>query len=87
MTRNTVWQMLARSTRAFLEAPPLAGARRRFGRDPVRLLPTIDRCLEAIAEDRKDDAARELQGVIRQLYEGVLDDAHDAHEAANGGSR
>jgi GntR family transcriptional repressor for pyruvate dehydrogenase complex len=83
MTGNTVWQMLARSTRAFLEAPPLSAARRRYGRDPARVLPWIDRCLVAIGDGRTDDAVGELQGLIRQLYEAVL---NDAHEAEHGGS-
>ncbi|MDG2307995.1 MAG: FadR/GntR family transcriptional regulator [Candidatus Binatia bacterium] len=82
MTRNTVWQMLARRMRSFLEAPPMAGARRRYGRDPARLLPTIDACLKAIETGDRGTAVRELQGIIRQIYEAVL---HDAHNAENGG--
>lgn len=81
MTRNTIWQMLARRMRAFLEAPPLAGARRRYGRDPARHLPKIDACLAAIEAGRREDAVHELQGIIRQIYEAML---HDAHNAANG---
>lgn len=81
MTRNTVWQMLARRMRDFLEAPPLVGARRRYGRDPARHLPRIDACLAAIESGRQEDAVRELQGIIRQIYEAML---HDAHNAENG---
>jgi len=83
MTRNTIWQMLARRMRKFLEASPMAGARRRYGRDPARLLPKIDDCLASIASGRRETAVQELQSIIRQIYEAVL---HDAHNAENGGS-
>lgn len=82
MTRNTIWQMLARRVRTFLEARPMSETRRRYGRDPRRLLPKMDACLESIESDRREGAVHELQGIIRQIYEGVL---HDAHTAENGG--
>lgn len=81
MTRNTIWQMLARRMRTFLEAPPLVDARRRHGRDPARHLPKIDACLAAIEAGNQDGAVGELQEIIRQIYEAML---HDAHAAANG---
>lgn len=81
MTRNTMWQMLARRMRAFLEAPPMAGARRRYGRDPARHLPKIDACLASLESGERETAVHELQGIIRQIYEAVL---HDAHNAENG---
>ncbi len=81
MTRNTIWQMLARRMRAFLEAGPMAGARRRYGRDPARLIPKIDACLTFIESGQREAAVHELQGIIRQIYEAVL---HDAHNAENG---
>jgi len=82
MTRNTIWQMLARRMRAFLETPPMEGARRRHGRDPVRLLARIDACLASLESGQCQPAVHELQGIIRQIYEAVL---HDAHRAENGG--
>ena len=83
MTRNTIWQMLARRMRAFLEAPAMDGARRRHGRDPARLLPQIGACLCCLEDGQRENAIEELQGIIRQIYEAVL---HDAHRAANGDS-
>ena len=81
MTRNTIWQMLARRMRVFLEAPPMAGARRRHGRDPSRLLPGIDVCLACIEAGRRDDAVGELQSILREIYGAAL---HDARRATNG---
>lgn len=83
MTRNTIWQMLARRLRTFLEAKPMVGARRRQGRDPGRHLPRIDACLAALEAGDHDSAVQELQGIIRQIYEAML---HDAHTAENGGT-
>ncbi len=82
MTRNTVWQMIARRMRAFLAAAPMDVARRRYGRDPARHLPRIDACLASLERGDRDAAVRELQGIIRQIYEAML---HDAHNAENGG--
>ncbi len=82
MTRNTIWQMLARRMREFLGAPPMEVARRRYGRDPARHLPKIDACLASIEVGNRDAAVAELQAIIRQIYEGML---HDAHNAETGG--
>lgn len=84
MTRNTIWQMLARRLRTFLEAEPLAGVRRRHGRDPGRHLARIDACLAALEAGDRESAVQELQDIIRHIYEAML---HDAHDAENGGTR
>lgn len=78
MSRNTLWQMLARRTRSFLEAEPLGAARRRYGRDPARLLPRIDACLEHLGHGRRDLAVDQLQALLREFYEGMLAEAKNA---------
>jgi GntR family transcriptional repressor for pyruvate dehydrogenase complex len=78
MSGNTLWQMLARRTRSFLEAEPLGAARRRYGRDPARLLPRIDACLEHLEHGRRDVAVDQLQVLLREFYEGMLAEAKKA---------
>ena len=73
---------MARRMREFLGAPPMEVARRRYGRDPARHLPKIDACLASIEVGNRDAAVAELQAIIRQIYEGML---HDAHNAETGG--
>jgi DNA-binding FadR family transcriptional regulator len=74
MTGNRVWQMLARSTRRFLEARPLVEARARYARDPAQIVPSIDACLAAIESGSRADAVRELERVVRLVYETILRD-------------
>jgi len=64
MTRNHVWQMLARRLRSLLRQPPLRAARRRLHRDPARLVPMIDACLAAIDGRRTARAVACLQELI-----------------------
>jgi DNA-binding FadR family transcriptional regulator len=64
MTRNRVWQMLARRTRALLASAPLSEMRRRLRRDPGRLVPMIDGCLTAIDAGRPAEALAALQNLI-----------------------
>jgi GntR family transcriptional regulator, transcriptional repressor for pyruvate dehydrogenase complex len=64
MTRNRVWQMLARRTRALLASAPLRETRRRLRRDPANLVPIIDDSLAAIAADRPDAAVAALHRLI-----------------------
>lgn len=65
MTRNRIWQMLARRVRAFLASAPLAEARRRLKRDPGRIVPIIDVCLAAIDAGRIAEAIDALQRLVR----------------------
>jgi GntR family transcriptional repressor for pyruvate dehydrogenase complex len=83
MSKNRVWQMLARRTRVFLDAKPLVEARRRYVRDPARIVPNIDACLDAIEKGHRPDAERELEAVIRQVYETML---RDVRKTQPGGS-
>src|SRR5215475_8335957 len=57
MTRNRVWQMLARRLRALFRQAPMRAARERLRRDPGRLVPLVDACLAAL------DAGRTTQAV------------------------
>jgi GntR family transcriptional repressor for pyruvate dehydrogenase complex len=67
MTRNRVWQMLARRTRALLASEPLRETRARLRRDPGRLVETIDRCLAALDVGDRAEATRALQALIRVM--------------------
>jgi GntR family transcriptional repressor for pyruvate dehydrogenase complex len=67
MTRNRVWQMLARRARALLASPPLCEARTRLRRDPGRLVPIVDAGLAAIDAGRPDDALAALNRLIAVL--------------------
>ena len=67
MTRNRVWQMLARRLRALFRQEPLRAARARLRRDPGRFIPLIDTCLAALDAGRKDEAIATLQQLIRLL--------------------
>ena len=64
MTRNRVWQMLARRMRALLASEPLRETRRRLHRDPDRLVPIIDASLGAIDQRRPDEALAALRDLI-----------------------
>jgi len=67
MTRNRVWQMLARRLRILLASEPLRETRRRLRRDPGRVVPIIDACLAAIDGGRPHDALRELRRIITMV--------------------
>jgi DNA-binding FadR family transcriptional regulator len=72
MTRNRVWQMLARRARTLLASQPLQEARRRLRRDPGLLVGIIDSCLEAIDAGRPDVAMVELRRLIQLLGDSSL---------------
>jgi GntR family transcriptional repressor for pyruvate dehydrogenase complex len=82
MSRNRVWQMLARRMRAFLASPPLRAARERLGSDPGLLVPIMDTCLEALEAGRKEKAIAELQRLL-----ALLGRALKLEVEARGGSR
>src|SRR2546429_6462699 len=65
MTRNRVWQMLARRLRALFRQAPMGAARERLRRDPGRFVPLIDACLAALEARRTADAVASLQQRIQ----------------------
>ena len=67
MTRNRVWQMLARRLRALFRQAPMGAARERLRRDPGRFVPLIDACLAALEARRTADAVASLQQLIQVL--------------------
>jgi DNA-binding FadR family transcriptional regulator len=67
MTRNRVWQMLARRLRALFRQEPLRVARERLRRDPGRFVPLIDACLADLDAGRTADAVASLQHLIQLL--------------------
>jgi GntR family transcriptional repressor for pyruvate dehydrogenase complex len=77
MTRNRVWQMLARRLRALFRQEPVRAARERLRRDPGRVVPLIDTCLAALDARRTDEAVATLQQLIRVLgdFTDVTDQA------------
>src|ERR1700687_2066085 len=84
MTRNRVWQMLARRTRALLASEPLREARRRLHRDPARLVPIIDTCLAAIDAGHPQEAIQALRQLITLVGEAAL---HPSGARASAGAR
>jgi GntR family transcriptional regulator, transcriptional repressor for pyruvate dehydrogenase complex len=64
MTRNRVWQMLARRTRALLAADPMRETRQRLRRDPGRIATIIATCLAAMDAGRPADALAALHRFI-----------------------
>lgn len=64
MTRNRVWQMLARRTRALLAAEPMRETRQRLRRDPGRIATIIATCLAAMDAGRPADALAALRHFI-----------------------
>jgi DNA-binding FadR family transcriptional regulator len=72
MTRNRVWQMLARRTRSLLASAPMRETRRRLRRDPGRIVPVIDACLAAIDAGRPDDAIGALRRFISLVGDTAL---------------
>src|SRR5262245_6626667 len=81
MTRNRVWQMLARRTRTLLASEPMRETRRRLRRDPGRLVPLIDTCLAGIEADRPAEALDALRSLI--LVVGDTGITSDAGETAS----
>jgi GntR family transcriptional repressor for pyruvate dehydrogenase complex len=77
MTRNRVWQILARRLRALFRQEPVRAARERLRRDPGRYVPLIDDCLVALDARRTDAAAARLQELI-----GLLGDFGDVAQPA-----
>jgi len=67
MTRNRVWQMLARRLRALFRQAPVRAARERLRRDPGRLVPLVDACLAALDGRRTTQAIATLQELIQVL--------------------
>jgi GntR family transcriptional repressor for pyruvate dehydrogenase complex len=67
MTRNRVWQVLARRLRALFRQPPLQAARERTRREPGRFVPLIDACLDALDRKRTAEAVAALQRLIQLL--------------------
>jgi GntR family transcriptional regulator, transcriptional repressor for pyruvate dehydrogenase complex len=67
MTRNRVWQMLARRLRALFRQAPVRAARERLRRDPGRLVPLVDACLAALDGGRTTQAIATLQELIQVL--------------------
>ena len=77
MTRNRVWQMLARRTRVLLASAPMCEARERLRRDPGRIVPLIDACLDALEAGRPDDAQETLGRLVRRIGESPADGRGD----------
>jgi GntR family transcriptional repressor for pyruvate dehydrogenase complex len=69
MTRNRVWQMLARRTRVLLASAPMCEARERLRRDPGRLAPLIDTCLDALESGKPAAAQEALDRLVRRIGE------------------
>lgn len=67
MSRNRVWQMLARRMATLLASPALATVGERLGRDPSRYLPVLEACLAALAINDRDGAARAVQHFIHPI--------------------
>jgi len=67
MTGNRVWQMLARRTRALLASEPLRAVRARLRRDPGRLVPLIDRCLDTLNGGDPVEATEALGTLIQRM--------------------
>lgn len=67
MTRNRVWQILARRIRALFRQASLRAVRGRMRRDPGRFVPLVDACLDALETGRPADAAVGFQELIQLL--------------------
>ena len=83
MTRNQVWRMLARRTRTLLASEPLRETRRRLRRDPGRLVPLIDTCLDAIDAGQPAEALDALRRLIRVVGDVGVQPAPDAAPATH----
>jgi DNA-binding FadR family transcriptional regulator len=67
MTRNRVWQMLARRTRDLFASAPFQETRRRLRRDPGRIVPTIDACLAALERGKPREALSAVLRIVSDL--------------------
>jgi DNA-binding FadR family transcriptional regulator len=67
MTRNRVWQILARRIRALFRQASLRAVRGRMRRDPSRFVPLVDACLDALETGCRADAAVGFQELIQLL--------------------
>lgn len=83
MTRNRIWQMLARRTRSLLESPPLRESRRRLKRDPSRFVPIIDACLKALDAGRPQHAIQELRRLITLVGDNELQTSSEERKRAS----
>jgi len=72
MTRNRVWQMLARRTRTFLASEPLRETRQRLRRDPGGIVPIIDACVTALDAGRPTAAIAAAHRLIHHLGDTEL---------------
>ena len=72
MTRNRVWQMLARRTRALLAADPMRETRQRLRRDPGRIATIIATCLAAMDAGRPADALAALHRFISLVGDNTV---------------
>jgi len=86
MTRNRVWQMLARRTRVLLASAPMCEARERLRRDPGRIVPLIDACLEALDAGRPEDAQDALGRLVRRIGESPADGRDDSGKTVRKGT-
>jgi DNA-binding FadR family transcriptional regulator len=77
MSRNRVWQMLARRLRTIFRSAPMRAARTRMRRDPGRFVPLIDACLADLDAGRTGDAITNLQQLIQLL--GDFSDVAQEH--------
>jgi GntR family transcriptional repressor for pyruvate dehydrogenase complex len=73
MSGNRVWQMLARRLRVLLASEPLRETRRRLRRDPGRIVPIIDSCLQAIDSGRPEEALVALRRIITLVGDTALE--------------
>lgn len=86
MTRNHVWQMLARRLRNLMRQAPVREAR--LHRDPARFVPMIDACLAAIDAGRTAKAVACLQELIALVGDVRADgDARPGKSRSRGASR
>ena len=67
MSRNRVWQMLARRTRDLFASPAFQETRRRLRRDPGRIVPTIDACLDALDRGKPREALNAVLRIVADL--------------------
>jgi GntR family transcriptional repressor for pyruvate dehydrogenase complex len=87
MTRNRVWQMLARRLRALLQEPALRAARERLRRDPGRFVALMDTCLAALDRRRTAEAVEALQSLIQLLGDVAADIDRPAKSRTRGVTR
>lgn len=82
MSRNRVWQMLARRTRDLFASTAFCEARERLRRDPGRVLPTLNACLDALEASDPQAAITAVEGIITALSESGLASGVDVSRPA-----